>query len=150
MLVGVAGIGVTVSDVEEYSSPLSHTHDPLIRALTAPAPMTLRTGRENGHGRFPGFGGAAVLAIPLRNRQDDSEAVGLLLVKTGTAVAGSGNWLATVLGQKLDQIRGRGSLTEELRKLRRERALFFTIINSVTDPIMLTDTEGRLIVANSR
>jgi PAS domain S-box-containing protein len=151
MLVGVAGIGVTVGDVEEYSSPLPNAHDPLIRALTAPAPMTLRASRENGHGRFPGFGGAAVLAIPLRNdRQDDAEAVGLLLVKAGTPVAGSVNWLATVLGQRLDQIRGRGSLTEELRKLRRERALFFTIINSVTDPIMLTDTEGRLIVANSR
>ena len=26
----------------------------------------------------------------------------------------------------------------------RERALFFTIINAVTDPILLTDTEGRL------
>jgi len=151
MLVGVAGIGVTVGDVEVYSSPLSHAHDPLIRALTAPTPTTLRTSRENGHGRFPGFGVGAVLAIPLRNdRQDDADAVGLLLVKSGTAVAGSVNWLATVLGQKLDQIRGRGSLTEELRKLRRERALFFTIINSVTDPIMLTDTEGRLIVANSR
>jgi PAS domain S-box-containing protein len=34
--------------------------------------------------------------------------------------------------------------------LRRERALFYTIINSVTDPILLTDTEGRLIVANAR
>src|SRR5688572_4782924 len=56
----------------------------------------------------------------------------------------------TVLGQKIDQIRGRGSLAEEVRKLRRERALFFTIINAVTDPIMLTDTEGRLIVANAR
>ena len=127
----------------------SRTHDPLIRADRAGADDAGR-GRENGHGRFPGFGVGAVLAIPLRNdRQDDPDAVGLLLVKTGTAVAGSVNWLATVLGQKLDQIRGRGSLTEELRKLRRERALF-TIINSVTDPIMLTDTEGRLIVANSR
>ena len=55
-----------------------------------------------------------------------------------------------MLGQKLDQIRGRGSLGEEVRKLRRERALLFTIINSVTDPILLTDTEGRLIVANAR
>ena len=55
-----------------------------------------------------------------------------------------------MLGQKIEQIRGRGSLTEEARKLRRERALFFTIINSVTDPILLTDTEGRLIVANAR
>ena len=59
-------------------------------------------------------------------------------------------WVATVLGQKLDQIRGRGSLTDEVRKLRRERSLLFTIINAVTDPILLTDTEGRLIVANAR
>ena len=59
-------------------------------------------------------------------------------------------WLATVLGQKIEQVRGRGSLAEEVRKLRRERGLFFTIINAVTDPILLTDTEGRLIVANAR
>ena len=151
VLVGVAGVGVSTDDLEEYSSPLLHLHDPLVRALTAPAPMALRSGRENGHARHPGFGNAPVLAVPLRDdRQDDGDAVGLLLVKTGTSVTGEVNWLATVLGQKLDQIRGRGSMTEELRKLRRERALFFTIINSVTDPIMLTDTEGRLIVANSR
>ena len=36
------------------------------------------------------------------------------------------------------------------RKQRRERTLLFTIINAVTDPILLTDTEGRLIVANAR
>ena len=151
VLVGVAGVGVSADHLEEYSAPLPLLHDPLVRALTAPAPMVLRSGRDNGHSRYPGFGSAPVLAVPLRSdRQGDADAIGLLLVKTGTSVTGDVNWLATVLGQKLDQIRGRGSMTEELRKLRRERALFFTIINSVTDPIMLTDTEGRLIVANSR
>jgi len=151
LLVGVAGVGVSVEDVEEYSAPLTHTHDPIVRALTAPVPTTLRPGRDNGHGRLPGFGASPVLAVPLRNdRQDEADAVGVLLVRTGTSVTGEVNWLATVLGQKLDQIRGRGSMTGELRKLRRERALFFTIINSVTDPIMLTDTEGRLIIANLR
>ena len=59
-------------------------------------------------------------------------------------------WLVTVFGQKIEQIRGRGSVAQEARKLRRERTLFYTIINSVTDPILLTDTEGRLIVANAR
>ena len=58
------------------------------------------------------------------------------------------NWVVTVLGQKIDQIAAAASRTR--RKLRRERTLFFTIINAVTDPIMLTDTEGRLIVANAR
>src|SRR4029079_9149044 len=32
----------------------------------------------------------------------------------------------------------------------RERSLLYNIINSVTDPILLTDTEGRLLIANAR
>ena len=150
LLVGVAGIGVSPGAVEEYAATLAHTHNPLVRALASAGPATLRN-RDNGYGRLAGFGLAPVVVVPLRgDRQDDAEATGLLLLKSGTQVTGAVQWLATVLGQKFDQIHGRGSLTEELRKLRRERALFFTIINSVTDPIMLTDTEGRLIVANSR
>ena len=30
-----------------------------------------------------------------------------------------------------------------------ERMLLYSIINAVTDPILLTDTEGRLIIANT-
>ena len=30
-----------------------------------------------------------------------------------------------------------------------ERMLLYSIINAVTDPILLTDTEGKLIIANS-
>jgi PAS domain S-box-containing protein len=91
------------------------------------------------------------MLVPLRGVRDvEGEAVGLLLLRAGTESQTTISWLATVLGQKIEQIRGRGSLAEEVRKLRRERSLFFTIINSVTDPILLTDTEGRLIVANAR
>src|SRR5207247_9130746 len=32
----------------------------------------------------------------------------------------------------------------------RERSLLYGIINAVSDPILLTDTEGRLLIANSR
>ena len=79
--------------------------------------MTLRSGRDNGLARHPGFGSGSVLAVPLRgDRHDDGDAVGLLLLKTGTSVTGGVNWLATVLGQKLDQIRGRGSLTDAERR----------------------------------
>ena len=35
-------------------------------------------------------------------------------------------------------------------RLQRERALLSGIINAVTDPILLTDTEGRIIIANTR
>ena len=30
-----------------------------------------------------------------------------------------------------------------------ERMLLYSIINAVTDPILLTDTEGKLIIANT-
>jgi PAS domain S-box-containing protein len=91
-----------------------------------------------------------IVAYPLRGTRAQEHAVGLLLVRGGVEATLDLEWLISVLGQKMEQIRGRGSLAEELRRLRRERSLFYTIINSVTDPILLTDTEGRLIVANAR
>ena len=149
-LVGLAGIGVSIDDVELFALPLSESHHPLVRALLSPEPTAVRWTRVNS-ARSGSLGAGAFSAISLRGARDtDDEAVGLLLVRPGTAITNDVMWLVTVLGQKIDQIRGRGSLAEEVRKLRRERALFFTIINAVTDPIMLTDTEGRLIVANAR
>ena len=155
MLVGIAGAAVAGEDVELFSWPLADTQDPLVRALGQDAPTIFRAGRSNGHASravpVTPLGSGAFTAVPLRSaRGEEDAAVGLLLLRSGTDITPDVQWLATVLGQKIEQIRGRGSLAEEVRKLRRERALFFTIINSVTDPILLTDTEGRLIVANAR
>jgi PAS domain S-box-containing protein len=153
LLVGLTGAGVSLADVELFSAPLSGAHDPLIRALTHREPTLLRASRPNGHSSastLP-FGSGVTTIVPLHGpRPSEGGAVGLLVMRGSVDVSGDVSWLVTVLGQKLDQIRGRGSLAEEVRRLRRERALFFTIINSVTDPILLTDTEGRLIVANAR
>jgi PAS domain S-box-containing protein len=151
MLVGLAGHGVS-DDVELFTWPIADdAHDPLVAALGAIEPTTFRS---NGHIRRNApttpLGSGPFTAIPLRGSGRDDGAVGLLLMRAGTAINPDVRWLATVLGQKFEQARGRGSLTEEVKKLRRERSLFFTIINSVTDPILLTDTEGRLIVANAR
>ena len=59
-------------------------------------------------------------------------------------------WFTTVFSQKLDQILRQRSLAEGDRKQGRERSLLYSIINAVTDPILLTDTEGRLLIANTR
>ncbi len=59
-------------------------------------------------------------------------------------------WFTTVLGQKLDQILRQQNLAEGDRRQSRERSLLNSIINAVTDPILLTDTDGRLLIANSR
>jgi PAS domain S-box-containing protein len=155
MLVGIAGHGVRNEDVGLFSWPMTDSDDTLVAALSAAEPLVFRPSRANGHpGRvLPStlLGHAAFTAIPLRGVRDAEEgSLGLLLVRQPAGNGADIGWATTVLGQKIEQIRGRGSLAEEVRKLRRERALFFTIINAVTDPILLTDTEGRLIVANSR
>ncbi len=154
MLVGMGGCGVPSEEVELFSWPVSDQRDPLVAALNAPTPSVFRTPR-NGHAArtVPStpLGTGPFTAVPLRGTRDrNREAVGLLLLRSSTALTPDVNWLVTVLGQKIEQVRGRGSVAQEARQLRRERALFFTIINSVTDPILLTDTEGRLIVANAR
>ncbi len=154
MLVGIAGFGIPGADVELFSWPLSDRTDPLVAALSAQDPIVFRGGRDNGSGRVLGatpLGPGPLTAIPLRGMRPQGDgALGLLLLRSPNGLTADITWLATVLGQKIEQARGRGSLAEEVRRLRRERTLFFTIINSVTDPILLTDTEGRLIVANSR
>ena len=154
MLVGIAAHGIAGDDIELFSWPLSDTYDPLIGALQASRPVQFRSYRPNGHAAPTPLGRGPFTAIPLGLRggnvgERDDLAPGLLLLRA-PAITADINWLVMVLGQKIDQVRGRGSLAEEARKLRRERTLFFTIINAVTDPIMLTDTEGRLIVANAR
>jgi len=154
-LVGLAGHGVKSEDVELFSCSMADDSDPLVMALSRPQPTSFRSARGNGHaaGVPPvtplGVTGPFV-AYPVRGARTPEQAHGLLLVRTGADTHPDFAWLASVLGHKMEQIRGRGSLAEELRRLRRERALFYTIINSVTDPILLTDTEGRLIVANAR
>ena len=155
LLVGLSAHGVPPEDVELFSWPISGA-DALVAALFAPAATVFRHHRANGHAArtvpTTPIGAAPFTAVPLRGTRphDDDAAVGMLLLRGAVSVTPDLQWVANVLGQKIDQVRGRGSLAEEARKLRRERALFFTIINSVTDPILLTDTEGRLIVANAR
>jgi len=152
-LVGVGGYGVPIDDVELFSWPVSDTHDPLTTALLSDEPTIFRSVRSNGHVRtspVTPLGAGNVMAIPLRGTRAKADAAGLLLLRAAAPITTEVAWLVTVFGQKMEQIRGRGSVAHEARKLRRERALFYTIINSVTDPILLTDTEGRLIVANAR
>jgi PAS domain S-box-containing protein len=153
-LVGIAGVGLSSGDVRLFASPLSDVRDPLVASLSASQPVTFKATRANGHARSAPptpFGNVTLTGVPLRGiRGDGIGALGVMLIRSAAPLSDDMAWLATVLGQKIDQVRGRGSLTEEVKRLRRERALFFTIINAVTDPILLTDTEGRLIVANSR
>src|SRR5581483_6595196 len=78
------------------------------------------------------------------------EALGLLLVGGAQPIDPELHWFAAIFSQKLDQILRVQSLVEADRKQGRERSLLHSIINAVSDPILLTDPEGRLLIANQR
>ena len=78
------------------------------------------------------------------------EAFGLLLIGGAGPLASEQHWFTSIFSQKLDQILRQQALIEGDRRQGRERSLLYNIINAVTDPILLTDTEGRLLIANSR
>jgi signal transduction histidine kinase/PAS domain-containing protein len=156
-LVGLAALGVPFDEVERYALPLTDVHDPLVVAVMRREPTVLRAGRSNGHvaRAIPRtlLGAGAVMAVPLsgtRRAEMGGDGVGLLLLRGAVAATDDLEWFVSVLGQTLDQVRARSALAKESQGLRRERALSLTIINAVPDPVLLTDPDGRLIVANAR
>jgi signal transduction histidine kinase len=86
-------------------------------------------------------------AVPLRT-DDDAEALGLLVVDGETpAVVPDVAWVARMLGRQAARLLSGGTLGEG--RFAQERMLLYSIINAVTDPILLTDIEGKLIIANT-
>jgi len=96
------------------------------------------------------FDDAAFHVVPLGVSGVGDEAFGLLLLDGRASVTSELHWFISVFVQKLDQILRQQALTEGDRKQGRERSLLYSIINAVSDPILLTDTEGRLLIANQR
>ena len=59
--------------------------------------------------------------------------------------------MADALGRCLERIGGLpAGFGEDDPRVRREHALLFSIINAATDPILFTNMEGQLIIANAR
>src|SRR5262249_22808233 len=88
--------------------------------------------------------------VPLGVSGLAEDAFGILLVGGSDSLGSDFHWFASIFSQRIDQILRQQALTEGDRRQGRERSLLYSIINAVTDPILLTDTEGRLLIANAR
>src|SRR4051812_24536187 len=137
----VVAHGVAHSQLGGLSIALEDPGGPLVFALAGPEPVALK--------RL--FAKSDFLAIPLPISEKREARVGLLLVTPGRAGLDSeARWAAECLGQKLARLRGLATLTDNEHKLSRERELLLSIINASPDPILLTDTEGGMIISNAR
>jgi signal transduction histidine kinase len=140
----VAEHGVSSSAIIDFSLSREDTKHPLIEALNGLDPVYLESIAP--HHRIP-MEARALHAFPLR-AEPHEPGQGLLLVSgIGPELDPEVLWLGRTLGKHVSRLLSRQLLAET--RFGQERMLLYSIINAVTDPILLTDTEGKLIIANS-
>jgi PAS domain S-box-containing protein len=146
-LIVVAEHGIAPARAGEFALELDDAAHPLVKVLASTQPVYF-----NRHAiPYPApFHNTGFHAIPLRPPdQTTTIADGLLMVAIGTpGLTADVRWFVEVFGQQLWRLQSRQLLAET--RFGRERLLLFSTINAVTDPILLTDPEGKLILGNSR
>src|SRR5882672_9772971 len=147
-LVPLASVGVRPTRLRGFSVDLEARDHPLTQALFSTRPVVLAS---NGHAPAAPLGAAITQAIPLRALEPNAPPAGLLLLTPlSPAGAADAQWLGRVLGPRLAALTAATHLQEFGQQLRHEHTLLYSIINTVTDPILLTDADGRIMIANAR
>lgn len=149
-VVGAHGLG---SAVTSYSVSLEDWGNPLVTSFTNRRPMFFpapHSAADRKRRPATPLEDAPFHAATLGVSGFAEEPFGLLLIGGGGSLTADLHWFMTIFSQKLDQLLRQRVLAEGDRKQGRERSLLYNIINAVSDPILLTDTEGRLLIANAR
>jgi PAS domain S-box-containing protein len=138
----VAEHGLSATSIADFGLSRDDDAHPLVAAL-ADAEPTYFDRASRFHSPIDG----SFHAIPLKS-DDEHAAHGLLLVSSRTPeVDPDVVWVGRMLGRQVARLLPRPALPDT--RFGQERMLLYSIINAVTDPILLTDTEGKLIIANT-
>jgi PAS domain S-box-containing protein len=149
-LLGLAGIGVPTAAVEAFSLDLGDRTHPLAVALAGGEPVAFHDSSQPLlRAVETPLGNLSFHAVPLgRSKEEIGPGMLLLTGITDGPVSDDLLWAAELLGVRLASLWYRRAQAEE-RRHKRERSWLFSIINAVTDPILLTDADGRILVANA-
>ena len=147
-LVGLAGHGLGRFNPVEFRLELDQRGHPLVNVLTRLQPTVIP---QNGHTETLGIPQVPYLAAPLHSPVVDEEPrLGVLLVSPMLPrVVREARWAADVLGPRIAHLRAYRGYAESQRRLDRDRNLLQAVIDAVSDPILLTDPEGRMLIANN-
>ncbi len=145
-LVGAASYGLDDGAFASLSLDVEDREHPLVAALGSKRPVSIASSMLPNR---LAFAARRLTAYPLPfGGSGDADAVGLAIL--GGVVSPEARWGMQVLGRKLLDLRKIRVLASTERRLDRERALLQSILKAVPDPVLLTDPEGRLVVANAR
>ena len=147
-LAAVASAGVSPRHLKKLSLPLDDSSHPLIKALTNGRPLSQHHPREV---KIAALGDSPFTAVKVGGLGDEP-ALGLMLISPAADMpAVDVKWVADALGRSLQRVgQTPDAFIDDAPRLRREHGLLFDIINAATDPILFTNIEGQLIIANSR
>ncbi|HEY7216735.1 MAG TPA: ATP-binding protein [Thermoanaerobaculia bacterium] len=148
-LTGATGMGLSLAAVDAFSLDLGDRTHPLIIALDGGEPVAFRDSGQTLPRPFETpLGNAPFHAIPLAGT-GNAPGIGLLLVSGGDSpLIEDVQWAADLLANRLAALQYNRAQIDD-RRHRRERSWLFSIINAVTDPILLTDADGRIMIANA-
>ncbi|HVJ91474.1 MAG TPA: histidine kinase dimerization/phospho-acceptor domain-containing protein, partial [Labilithrix sp.] len=147
-LVGAAAHGFDASDVACLSVDLVDRDHPLVQALTSSGPKRVPPAAFAGTRiSFAAARCTAYALPPSSGPERDPVALALL---GGVLRESDVSWVFGVLGRKLVDLRNLRVLGITEMRLERERALLQSILEAVPDPVLLTDLEGRMVIANPR
>ena len=142
-LVIVAEHGVSTSAIAEFILIRDDEAHPLIKAMHRRQAVYFDTASLSFRAPIDGH----FHALPFCADESD-EGCGLLLTNApAPELHPEVAWLGGLLSKQVLRLMSRDTLAET--RFGQERMLLYSIINAVTDPILLTDTEGKLIIANS-
>ena len=148
-LEGWTGMGLSLAAVESFSLDLADRTHPLIIALDGGEPIAFRDSGQSLPRPFETpLGNSPFYAIPLAGARN-APGSGLLLVSSGESpLLEDVLWAAELLGTRLAALQYHRAQIDD-RRHKRERTWLLSIINAVTDPILLTDVDGRILIANA-
>jgi signal transduction histidine kinase len=130
----------------EFSVDLDDHAHPLVAAALGRQAVTFGERRGDRRTASP-LGRGPIVAQPMYARVGREHVpAGLLVVNPPEVNQDLLAWVGGVLAPPLVRLGRSRSLTEADRRVRRERAL----LDAVPDPILLTDPDGRVLIANAR
>jgi signal transduction histidine kinase len=130
----------------EFSVDLDDRAHPLVAAALGRQAVTFGERRGDRRTASP-LGRGPIVAQPMYARVGREHVpAGLLVVSPPEVNQDLLAWVGGVLASPLVRLGRSRSLTEADRRVRRERAL----LDAVPDPILLTDPDGRVLIANAR
>jgi signal transduction histidine kinase/PAS domain-containing protein len=151
-LATVGAVGVSRGAWGSFTVSLDDWSNPLVTALHTRKPAFFAAAHTPGERRrrpSTPFADLPFHVVPLGVGFGE-ETIGLLLLGGSAPLGPAVQWFVGVFSQKVDEILRQRAHADGDRRQGRERSLLYSILNAVTDPILLTDTEGRLLIANAR